>query len=90
MGKNAVKSVHSRISVVSRVRAVSLGRPDRSGRVPWVPRLLQSSALLPATPIYVVGGAPRAVLAPFLVPPPWAEEAAGFVTGRWSLEYYLK
>jgi len=90
MGKTAARSVHSRAVVVSGVRGVPLGRPDRSVGVPWVPRLLQSSAPSPATPIYAVGGASRAVPVPFQVPPPWAEGLTGLVTGRWSLEYYLK
>jgi len=90
MGKNAVRSVHSHASVVSGVRGVPLGRPDRSSRVPWVPRLLQSSAPSPATPICAVGGAPWAVPVPLQVLPTWAEGLAGLVTGRWSLECYLK
>ena len=90
MGKTAARSVHPRAVVVSGVRGVLLGRPDKSGGVPWVPRLLQSFAPLLATPIYAVGGAPRAVPIPFQVPPPWAEGLTGLVTGRWSREYYLK
>jgi len=93
MSKNAARSVHSRAVVVSGVRGVPLGRSDRFGKVPWVPKvpkLLQVSAPSPATPIYVVGRAPRVVPVPFQVPPPWAEGLAGLVTGRWPLEYYLK
>ena len=84
-GRSGGGSVRLPVAVERGMRDISCDRLRRSDGALWLPQSSPSSA----TPICVVGGAPRAFRGPLPVRRPLIGVAVP-VTGRWSFECNLK